>query len=104
MRWDILARGGLRYTLPAAGVAGVLTYALGEFFGLLLLFLGVLAVALTLMGSSGAGTTAMAVEPASGVAVDPRSYATKPIGSKNVRAFFWAVGLVLGAVTGMLLA
>lgn len=103
MRWNILARGFLRYILPAGGVAGLLTFGLGEFLGLLFLFLGDMGVTLSLMGSSGAGTTAMSIDPASGVNLDPRDYATKPIGSKNVRAFFLAVGLILGAITGMLL-
>lgn len=101
MRWDILARGGLRYTLPAGGVAGVLTYGFGGFFGILFLLLGVLTVTFTLVGSSGTGTAATTIEPASGVNIDPREYATKPIGSKNVRVFFLAVGVVLGTITGM---
>lgn len=103
MRWDVLARGTLRYVLPAGGVAWVLTYGLGDILGLLLFFVGVMGVALSLMGTSGTGTAAMATEPASGVEIDPREYATEPIGSKSVRAFFLAVGLVLGAVAGMML-
>ncbi len=45
----------------------------------------------------------MSLEPASGVNIDPQDYATKPIGSKNVRAFFLSVGLIFGAATGILL-
>lgn len=103
MQWDILARGVLRYILPAGIIAGLLTIVVGEIFGLLTLFLGVIGLALSLMGSSGTGTAAMSVEPASGVNIDPRDYATKPIGSKNVRAFFFAIGLILGSITGMVL-
>lgn len=103
MRWDIIARGFLRYTSPAGVIAGLLTFVLGGAFGLLMLFLGVMGLALSLMGSSGTGTAAMSVEPASGVNIDPRDYATKPIGSKNVRAFFVAIGLILGAIAGMVL-
>ncbi|MEF8801960.1 MAG: hypothetical protein V5A56_13155 [Halolamina sp.] len=103
MKWDILARGFLRYILPAGGVAGLLTFVLGGVFRLLMLFLGIIGVALSLMRSSGTGTAAMSLEPASGVNIDPQDYATKPIGSKNVRAFFLSVGLIFGAATGILL-
>lgn len=104
MRWNILTRGFLRYVLPAGGVAGLLSFFLGGLFALLVLFLGIVGVALSLTNSSGAGTAAMSIEPASGVNIDPQDYATKPIGSKNVRAFFLSVGLILGAITGLLLA
>lgn len=104
MRWDIIARGLLRYTLPLGGVAGLLAYELGEGIALFFLGLGVMGLALTLIGDSGTGTAAVTVEPGSGVNVTPRDYATKPIGSKNVRAFFWAIGLILGTVTGILLS
>lgn len=103
MRWDILARGFLRYTLPAGVIAGLLTFVLGGGFGLPVLVIGVMGLALSLMGSSGTGTAAMAIEPASGVNIEPRDYATKPIGSKYVRAFFVAIGLILGAIAGMVL-
>jgi hypothetical protein len=103
MRWDIIARGFLRYILPAGVIVGLLSFVLGGFFGLPMLLLGVLGLVFSLTGSSGTGTAAMSVEPASGVNIDPRDYATKPIGSKNVRAFFLSIGLILGAITGMVL-
>ena len=103
MRWDILVRGFLRYTLPAGVLVGLLSFVLGGFFGLPMLVLGVLGLVFSLTGSSGTGTAAMSVEAASGVNIDPRDYATKPIGSKNVRAFFFSIGLILGTITGMVL-
>lgn len=101
MRWDIIGRGVVRYTLPWGVGVGIIGYVMGDLFAMLVLVIGVLSLAFTFTGTSGTGTAAHAIEPASGVNISPRDYATKPIGAKNVRIFFWSVGLILGAVTGL---
>lgn len=110
MRWDIVSRGLLRYTLLWGGLTSLIAYGGAALVNismgtsaLLLLLLGGSSLVLSLTGTTGTGAGAAAVEPASGVNIDPRDYAAKPIGSTNVRVFFWSLGVVFGAVAGLVI-
>lgn len=110
MRWDLVARGLLRYSagygaltlVLALGLAVLLDVPAG-LLALVLLVVAVLTLVLALAGSSGLGTGAHAVEPASGVHVDPREHAGEPIGDSALRAFFWAVGVIAGSILALVL-
>lgn len=100
MNWSLVRQHGVRYTVGAAGlVAGVVvgvaasreavsSAALG------LVVVGGLAILVSVV-SPGASSGSTAVEPASGVHIDPRDGDEAPAGSGPLRSFFVGVGLVV---------
>lgn len=111
MRRDILTRGVLRYTLFWGGTTALVGYGCawvvrfdGGLVALSLLVLGVYSLVHSVTGTTGAGAGILAIEPASGVDINPLDYASKPLGSTNLKIFFWSIGVVLAAILGLALA
>ncbi|MDZ7700565.1 MAG: hypothetical protein U5J98_00060 [Halobacteriales archaeon] len=92
VRYTLAFGGGLALVALAVGTGtGLPTWALG----LGLLVLGVLIVTTTLTGANGVGLAGMAIEPASGVNIDPIEYLQAPVGSNQFKALFFGAGLVV---------
>jgi hypothetical protein len=111
MRWALIRAMGLRYTLVFGGGTTAVAYGGATLLGsspalpgIVLLLLGVGILVSTLTGSSGLGTGATAVEPASGVHIDPADHAMSAGGPFALEGLFYGVGLVLGAVGLFVLA
>ena len=101
MRGALAVALTVRYTLGFAGGLALLAVAVGFLtalpvwsMGLGLLLVGGLVVVTTLTGSNGVGTAGMAIEPASGVNIDPIDYVQTPVGNNQLKALFFGAGLV----------
>lgn len=104
MRGRLAATLAARYTLGYGGGLALLAVVLGRTtvvptwaLGLGLLTIGGLVVVTTLTGANGVGTGGMAIEPASGVDIDPFDFAQSAVGVNALKALFFGAGcLVFG--------
>ena len=81
-----------------AVIAGRTTAAPTWALGLGLLMVGGLVVVTTLTGANGVGTGGMAIEPASGVNIDPADYVQAAVGVNAIKALCFGAGcLAFGA-------
>ena len=101
MRGGLVVALAARYTVGFAGGLALLAVAVGSLtalpvwaMGLGLLLIGGLVVVTTLTGSNGVGTAGMAIEPASGVNIDPVDYLQASVGHNQLKALFFGAGLV----------
>ena len=95
-RYSLGYPGGLALlAVLVGGTTGVPTWSLG----LGLLMVGGLVVVTTLTGANGVGTGGMAIEPASGVNIDPADYVQAAVGVNALKALFFGAGcLAFGAL------
>ncbi|NIS35918.1 MAG: hypothetical protein GWN07_34455 [Actinobacteria bacterium] len=90
-RYSVGYGGGLALlAVVVGGLTAVPTWALG----LLMLMVGGLVVVTTLTGANGVGAGGMAIEPASGVDIDPFDYVQTAVGVNALKALFFGAGLV----------